>query len=389
MKTQGFIAPGFERVLDQFELNLETVEVGAAFAVYLDGRLVVDIWGGSADFDTQRPWTCDTSAVIFSGTKGVLATVLLWLCSRGVLDLDRPVAEYWPEFGEGGKQRVTVSDFATYTGGVPCISRHPVDQAMLNDPRLMARLVAQESRVITPRLIYGPYTMGWILDELCTRTTGMEAREIFRQEIRTPLGLEFGWGAQEVHDLATVHHDDDFASQYDVFNSHESQIVRDIWANPIPFTTGEVQWNLNERRNAYIPAANGAGTARSIAKLYSTLIDDVRGHNGASGAISDARSARRAIDLRLREKDEILGFDFAYGNGGFRRRSRPREGIDGDMFGHDGGGGSAHFAWPSAGVALSYTPNRLLDIGNNDHRASSLIRSLKDSLTGMPIEVAS
>lgn len=380
MKSQGFVAPGFESVLEQFEANLEDVELGAAFAVFQNGRPVVDLWGGTADAETNRPWTRDTSTLIFSGTKGILSTVLLRLCSRRVLDLDRAVANYWPEFATADKAHVTVSDFATYTAGVPAIRQQVVDQGMINDPRLMANLIAQEPRVKVPRLIYGPFTMGWILDELCMRTTGLEAREVFRREIAAPLNLEFGWGADGVHDLASVHHDDAFASQYDVFNTHKIALVRDIWANPIPFPRGEVHWNRPERQHAYIPAANGAGTARSIAKLYATLIDDLHGRNGPSGAIADPASVARAIDLKLREKDDALGFPFAYGQGGFRRRSRPRDGIDGDMFGHDGGGGSAHFAWPAAGIALSYTPNRLLDIGNNDHRASSLIRALKGAL---------
>ncbi|MFV4912415.1 serine hydrolase [Microbacterium lacticum] len=297
-----------------------------------------------------------------------------------MLDLDLPVAYYWPEFASGGKDRVTVSDVATYSAGVPAIRQQRIDQSIVNDARLMARLVEREPRVEEPRLIYGPFTLGWILDELCVRTTGMEARELFRREIAEPLELDFGWGAAGVRDLASVHHDDAFAAQYDVFNLHERALVRDIWANPIAFTKGEVQWNRRERQEAYIPAANGAGTARSIAKLYATLIDDLYGRNGESGVIADSSSVQRAIDLKFRENDETLGFPFAYGYGGFRRRSRPRAGIDGDMFGHDGGGGSAHFAWPSAGIALSYTPNRLLDIGNADHRASSLIRALKGAL---------
>ena len=191
MKSQGFVAPGFESVLDQFEANLENVEVGAAFAVYQDGQPVVDLWGGVADAETSRPWTRDTSTLIFSGTKGILSTVLLGLCSCRVLDLDRPVADYWPEFGAGDKAHVTVSDFATYTAGVPAIRQQAVDQDMVNNPRLMASLVAQEPRVKAPRLIYGPFTMGWILDELCVRTTGLEARELFRH-VAVPMGCPFG-----------------------------------------------------------------------------------------------------------------------------------------------------------------------------------------------------
>ncbi|MGQ3383221.1 serine hydrolase domain-containing protein [Glutamicibacter sp. TV12E] len=386
MESHGYVAPGYESVREQFDVNLASVEIGAAFAVYHHGQPVVDLWGGIADAATERPWNRNTSTVIFSGSKGILSSVLLWLCDQRILDLDKPVCHYWPEFSSLGKSHVTVSDFATYAAGVPAIRQQVLGQNDINDPRAMAKLIAQEPITKSPQLIYGPFTLGWILDELCVRTTGLEAREIFRERIANPLGLEFGWGSNAVQDLASVHHDDEFARQYDVLNFHESALVRDIWANPIPFTQGENQWNRPERRDSYIPAANGAGTARSIAKLYSTLIDDLHGKNGTEGVVAAPQSVAKAIDLKFREKDEALGFPFAYGYGGFRRRSQPREGLDGDMFGHDGGGGSAHFAWPAARIALSYTPNRLLDIGNNDHRASSLIRALKESLASLMAE---
>ncbi|KPI14425.1 beta-lactamase [Actinobacteria bacterium OK074] len=378
--ANGHVDPGFEAVRACFEANLGEVEAGAAFAVHRHGRCVVDLWGGLADVSTGAPWTADTRAQIFSGSKGVVATTLLRLCDAGVLELDRPVARYWPEFAAHGKSAVTVGECVTYTGGLPAVTGHVVDQDLISDARAMAALLADQEPIESPRLVYGPFTMGWIIDELTVRTTGVTLRDFFRTEIAEPNGLAVDWCAWSARDVAAVTYDDAFTSQYDRFNTSEDGLVRAIWANPVPFPRGEVVWNAAGRRDAYIPAANVAGTARDIARMYGLIVEDLHRDGDGPGTVARRSAVREALTLFVRQEDPVLGFPFAYGRGGFRLKGTPRTGVDGDMFGHDGGGGSAHFAWPGSGISLSYTPNRLLDIGNNDHRAGSLIRALKFSL---------
>ncbi|MBO1416094.1 serine hydrolase domain-containing protein [Streptomyces sp. FH025] len=378
--VHGSVAPGYEAVREVFATNLREVEAGAAFAVHRYGECVVDLWGGVADDRSGTPWTRDTRAQIFSGSKGVVVTTLLRLCDEGVLDLDRPVAHYWPEFAAHGKSEVTVSDVATYTGGLPAVTSRVVDHRLLGDARAMAAVLAAQKPVPAPRLVYGPYTMGWILDELAVRTTGLTLRDVFRTQIAEPHGLAVDWAPWSPGQIARVTYDDAFTSQYDRFNTSEDALVRAIWANPIPFPQGAVVWNSPGLADTYVPAANIAGTARDIARMYGLVAEDLRRPDGERGNIARAATVREAITLSVRQDDPTLGFPFAYGRGGYRLKGVPRDGVDGDMFGHDGGGGSAHFAWPGSGISLSYTPNRLLDIGNNDHRAGSLIRALKQSL---------
>ena len=118
--VEGTVAPGFEPVRDEFERSLE-LGGGAAVAVYADGRLVVDLWGGVADRRSGRLWARDTLGVAFSCTKGVLALVVLSLAERGLLDLDAPVARYWPEFGQAGKDGVTVRQVLNHRAGLIAI----------------------------------------------------------------------------------------------------------------------------------------------------------------------------------------------------------------------------------------------------------------------------
>ncbi|MGW1519727.1 serine hydrolase domain-containing protein [Streptomyces sp. NPDC002287] len=378
--AQGFVAAGFEAVRECFETNLRETEAGAAFAVHHRGRLVVDLWGGVADPATGRPWAAGTRAQIFSGSKGVIAAALLRLCDSGVLRLDDPIARHWPEFAAHGKDRFTVSDAVTYCAGLPAITDRVVGHGDLSDARAMARALAEQAPVTGPRLIYGPWTMGWLVEELTFRTTGLSLREYFRREIAEPHGLAIDWCLSPADEVATVVHDDAFAAQYDRFNESDDPLTRAIWSNPVPFPKGRVVWNEEALRTAYIPAANIVAAARDISCLYALVIEDLHRPDGEPGHLARAATVRDALTLHVRQEDPTLGFPFAYGRGGFRLKGTPRTGLDADMFGHDGGGGSAHFGWPGAGIALSYTPNRLLDIGNDDHRAGNLIRALKSAL---------
>ena len=139
--ASGTVAFGFEGVLAAFERNGET---GGAFAAMVDGELVVDLWGGVADAATGRAWSERTGAVIFSGTKGVTATALLLLADRGLLDLDAPVADIWPEFGAAGKGAITVAQLGSHCAGLPGIAT-PFDLA---DPRAMARALAGHEPIV-------------------------------------------------------------------------------------------------------------------------------------------------------------------------------------------------------------------------------------------------
>ena len=118
----GAVAPGYENVRDAFRDNFTHLgEKGAACAAYVDGRKVVDLWGGEADHTTGRPWTQDTLSLIWSATKGAVGTLVNLLAARGQLDLDEPVARYWPEFARNGKGDITVRMVLDHQAGLPVI----------------------------------------------------------------------------------------------------------------------------------------------------------------------------------------------------------------------------------------------------------------------------
>ncbi|MEU6428875.1 serine hydrolase domain-containing protein [Microbispora sp. NPDC046973] len=377
----GHVAPGYEAVREEFSRNLrERDDLGAAFAVVRDGELVVDLWGGLADAPTGRPWERDTLQLIFSGSKGIVVTALMLLADRGEVELDQPVARYWPEFAQAGKAAVTVREVLTFTARLPGL-RRPVTQDDVHDPELMAKLIAEQEQESDPRadgIMYGPFTQGWIVAEIVRRVDGRPLDKFFADEIAGPHGLDVHFGARpaDLHRVARTEYGKGFLAQFTGFFTSEDPLTRRVWQNPMPFPPDEGIWADPRRLTSLIPAINVVGTARSFARLYGMLaLDAVRDPDDTPLLLS-----RRLLDdARLpyvRRTDQLIGVPMVYGGGGYRLRTEARPGPDGIAFGHDGGGGSANQAWPRARAGVSYVMNRLIALGPDDKRAGSLIRSV-------------
>src|SRR3954447_8168956 len=188
----GFVAPGFEPVREAFERNFsERGELGAAFAAVRDGEPVVDLWGGVADRASGRPWREDTIVTIFSGTKGFVAACMLLLIQRGQLELDAPVARYWPEFAQAGKAHVRVRDVVAHTVRLPYVATPVTWQEATDDVR-MAELLAAQPQNTDPRAAYSYHalTFGWLCGELLRRVDGRSIGRFLADEVTGPLGLD-------------------------------------------------------------------------------------------------------------------------------------------------------------------------------------------------------
>ncbi|XHU06278.1 serine hydrolase [Amycolatopsis sp. WGS_07] len=200
MTIQGAVKPGYEGVREAFGDILETTTGGAAFSVFRDGAPVVELWGGSAAEGV--PWTEDTRAVLFSGTKGVVATVLAILTARGLLDPDERVARYWPEFAEAGKEDVRVSQLLSHTVGLPYVEP---DLPML-DNAANARALAAQRPLWTPgtKVAYHALTYGYLATELTRRVTGADLGTHVRALLAEPHGLDLRLGTPATVPVATL-----------------------------------------------------------------------------------------------------------------------------------------------------------------------------------------
>jgi len=199
MEIQGSCDPKFQSVKQEFERNFrERGEVGASVCVTVQGKTVVDLWGGVTRTDTKTPWKEDTLSVVFSSTKGATAICMHILASRGTLDLDAPVAKYWPEFAQAGKEKIPVKMLLNHQAGLPAV-RAPLPQGAYANWELMVNALAKEEPFWEPgtRNGYHALTMGWLLGEVLRRVSGKSLGAFFQDEIAKPLGLDFWIGLPE------------------------------------------------------------------------------------------------------------------------------------------------------------------------------------------------
>jgi CubicO group peptidase (beta-lactamase class C family) len=374
---EGHIAKGFEKVAAAFTQNFaEGYETGAAFAVVRNGdEVLVDLWGGDADRAAGRAWRRETLQLIFSGTKGLTATCLLMLVDRGLMTLDDPVCRHWPEFG---KPEILVRHVVSHQARLPGIDS-PVQTADLTDDVLMAQLLARQAQSSDPRtaFIYHPMTFGWLCGELVRRVSKRSIGEFFAQEVAAPLDLALwiGLPAEQERNVSTLELAGNWGDHTRFFEAPaaDDALLRSIWRNPPALAKDAFPWNSRDYHASQIPAANGIGAARSIARFYS--------HLAAGGApLMRPETLRLGVTELCAGHDSMLQMQRRHGVG-FQLQTDLRSlGFPTDAFGHTGAGGSAHGAWPTQKIGFSYAMNLLRDEPAGDLRAKRLLDALAEAL---------
>ncbi|MFB7468282.1 serine hydrolase domain-containing protein [Streptomyces sp. NPDC056224] len=388
MEIQGVVTEGFEPVRDAFVRNFEVLgDRGAAVAVYRDGRKVVDLWGGSKDADgtePRPPWTADTAQVVRSATKGVAAAVPLLLHQRGLLDLDAPVATYWPEFKAGGKERTRVRDLLAHRAGVPALDRG-LTVAEAADGVSGPRAVAAQRAFWEPGTAHGYHaqTFGWLLSELVLRATGRTVGGILAEEIAEPLGLDFWIGlpqtqAHRVGRVAPV----DPPESAGLLRTRPRRNVSEAYADPDSLTRrafAAIDPAPDENDPAYqaaeLPASAGIGTARALARFYGATIGVVE--DGAR-IFTPATTALAGKEFSA-GPDRVLVVNTRFGPG-YMLHGPASPLLSPASFGHPGRGGSLAFADPEAGIGFGYVTNAHAKSVTADPRAQALVRALRSAL---------
>ncbi|GGX16070.1 esterase [Streptomyces chartreusis] len=388
--VNGTVAEGFEPVRDAFVRNFETLgERGAALAVYRDGSKVVDLWAGTKDVDGTEPWQRGTAQVVRSATKGVAAAVLLALWQRGRLDLDAPVAEYWPEFKARGKERVLVRHVLNHRAGLPVLDRPLTPQESL-DPLRGPEAVAAQTPEWEPGTEHGYHalTYGWMLDGIVRRVTGKGTGEWIADEIAGPLGAELWLGLPAAEEAAgragrvgRVEAPEPASGA--VLKARPKRSVTDAYQDPDSLTrrafaaiTPFPDQNDPAYRASALPATNGIATADGLARVYAALIGEVDGVRLLDTATVESARAEESSG-----PDRVLVVNTRFGLG-YMLHGTASPLLGPGSFGHPGRGGALGFADPEAGIALGYVTNGFRKTVTADPRAQGLIRALRTSLAG-------
>ena len=375
--VHGFVEPAFSAVADAFAANFaEHGDIGAAVCVYHHGRAVVDLWGGEADRDERRPWQRDTIQLVFSTTKGMVATCVHMLAERGELDLEAPVARYWPEFAEAGKSTIPLRWVLTHQAGLAAVTGEVSLDDVLGWEGVVEAIAAQ-SPVWEPGTAHGYHarSFGWILGEVVRRVTGLSLGRFFADEVAAPLGLDFfiGLPATELPRVAHLYPpliEPEVRKVMDAFMGPDT-LLGQVLSGPSELFGYNDMWNRPEVLAAEMPSTNGVGSARSVARMYAALIGDVDGVR-----LLQPETVAAATAVQVDGPDHVIGLPMAFGLGFM---TPPPCGPPGS-FGHAGAGGSLGIADPEGDWTLGYVMNQMQLGLAGDARSSRLIDAVVASV---------
>ena len=364
----GTVAPGYEPLRDAFAevLAEQSGETGAAFAAVVDTRIVADLWGGAVN-GAGAPWQPDTVCVIFSGTKGIVATALLMLVDQGRLRLSDLVCDHWPDFAAGGKADITVAQMCAHAAGLPYVTEALSEPEEIDAVTVAAALARQGPVLPVGVPSYHAITWGWLCDGLIAHVTGHGAAAFVHGQLAEGHGLDMRIGLDtdpaaagrvarlhtapgyQVSALADPDHD----PRLDLVYGTRYGVDSDTWLGPP------------------VPAANGIVTAPAMAEMYGGLV---------CGTIVGLDTLERGITTAAEGDDPLTGRPLRFGATGYELWGTPsRLGPSPDAFGHTGSGGSSHGAWPRHRAGFSFVTSELRAEAG-DGRAERLLATLHDIL---------
>ena len=355
--VDGFCDDAFQPVRDAFAGNFaERGEPGAAFALSLNGRVVVDLWGGWADRAQTRPWAQDTIVNFFSVSKALSAIVAMRLVEQGALHLDAPVRALWPEFAQAGKEMVTLRHMLSHQAGLPALREVLPDGAMLDWNRMTAALAAQ-APWWQPGTAHGYHvnTYGFLVGEMVRRAVGKTLGTMLRDEIARPLGADVFIGLPEAEHGRVAEFlwpEGGLKPLLGTDDAMAEMRAKAYW-NP-PGISGAGWVNSRAWRLAEIPSTNGHGNARGVARVYAALanhgtIDGVQILSNETLRLATQEQSNGTDLVTQRPSRFALGFQLT-------QVERPL-GPNAGAFGHFGAGGSLGFCDPETGVAFGYVTN--------------------------------
>ena len=372
----GNYDPAFAQVVDAFEKNFEEGDLGACCAVFVDGQVVVDIWGGIADFEKNTLWGKDTIVNVWSTTKTMAAICTLMLYDRGLIDLESPVYKYWDIFAQNDKENVLISHLLSHSAGLPGFDS-PITEDQLFDWDYTCNRLASQATWWDPGSVsgYHPMTQGWLLGEVVRRVDGRTLGNFFREEVAEKIGADFHIGLSEKH-FDRVALLDTSAVDGPVVLTDETphHFVERVEQHG---RLGAKIANSDRWRKSEFPAANGHGNARSVAFIHNLIAC-----NGASDEFEllSPDTVKRIFEIQTDDTDLILGVPIRHGMGfGLRSDLMPISPNENACF-WGGWGGSLAVIDVDARMSFAYVMNRMAPSLQHDMRAGRTLMATHAAL---------
>ena len=383
MSYEGFVADGWSGVAEAFAHNIDNREdIGAGVSVFHKGKCVVDIAGGFFDRDATQPYTLDTLQLVFSTTKGVVATAVAMCVERGLLSYEEPVSLFWPEFAAHGKEHVTVAQLLSHQAGLYTVDGPLTYKDVLDWNTMVARL-ADTAPLFPVGSTHGYHaiTFGWLAGELVRRVDGRNIGRFIAEEISNPLGGEIYVGLPERLERRV--------SPVNTGWPRKEGSVASTPSQPAPAQSEQLLsafslkgamdvkgvFNRQDMHAAEVPGANGIANARSLASMYSATFTETETSNGLVRLVTE--DTRRKMTVQQTPVGEI---DLCLQNMrsfamGFVTPSEKLAFDAPGTYGHAGMGGSVSFADPNRQMGFSYIMNRMRSSMFTDPRSVRLIEA--------------
>lgn len=368
---EGECETGFESLREVFEENFRSRgEVGAAVCVYKKGKKVVDLWGGYCDAEKTTPWRKDTIVCMMSTGKAMASLCALILIERGQLDLAARVADYWPEFGQAGKEEMSVEQLMGGLAGLLYLDQAPKG-SMLNWEVMIKALEKQQPEwPVGTRGAYHSMTWGYLVGELVQRVAKRNFAAFFREAVTAPLNADYQFGLR----------DEDLPRVSDLIPNPDSVTLN---AMKVPASNLGRAWrvmpetpdffNSLEFRRAVFASANGHGNAAALARIYALLAE--------GGELDGVKLLSRELIDRARTAQwegacGLTNREFKYGLGFMINKSPITPmGANPKNFGHPGAGGAIGIADVESRLSFSYSPNFMCSGEGVGERCTALVKA--------------
>ena len=348
-----------KKIFEDYFLKQE--EIGASFAIYKEGKPLIDLWSGLKNKNDKK-WEENTIVNVFSATKGIYEIVISILIDQNILDLEKPVSYYWDAFKQSNKREITLKHILSHQSGLYRFKEKITQEDLLDWNKIITILENQEpDHPCGKKTYYHAKTHGFLIGEIIKKTTKKSLGELVSELLSKKLGLDFfiGTPKNQLPNIAFLYKEKTetkIPAKFNAFNNPEHEINF---------------YNKQKWQTAEVPSMNGHGNARSIAKIYDIFVNDLILEKNI---LLSKSSIKKCLTEGASRIDESLMIPIRWSQVGLILRGGWLFGKNKESFGHNGWGGSLGFADPTLGIGVSYTTNKINPTMASDQRIINLLK---------------